>query len=122
MEKGEIDLAIKDLSKVIELNPNHALVHVKRAEAYMKKGEIDLAIRDYSKVIELFPDEAQSDYLFLRGVARLRIRDSEGAKEDFIAIQNKGSDISVLFLEKYGSITDAEEEFGVKLSETLSLC
>ena len=119
MEKGEIDLAIEDLSKVIDLNPNHALVHVKRAEAYMKKGEIDLAIRDYSKVIELFPDEAQSNYYFYRGIARLRIRDWEKAKEDFIAPQARRSDIVDLFFHMYSSITDFQEEFNVELPEDI---
>ena len=120
MEKGEIDLAIKDLSKVIELNPDYASAHVGRAQAYMEKGEIDLAIRDYSKVIELFSDEAQSDYLFPRGIARLRIRDWEGAKEDFIATQAKGSGSVDLFSERYGSITDFEEKFGVELPEDIA--
>lgn len=117
--KDEVDLAIKDYSKVIELNPNYTLAYVGRAETYMEKGEIDLAIRDYSKVIELFPDEAQSDYLFLRGIARLRIRDSEGAKEDFIATQAKGSDIVSLFSNRYSSITDFEKEFNVELPEDI---
>ena len=119
MEKGEIDLAIEDLSKVIDLNPNYAFAHAKRAEAYMKKGEIDLAIRDYSKVIELFPDEAQSEFLFLRGIARLRIRDWEGAKEDFIAAQAKGLDIVGLFSNWYSRITDFETEFNVELPEDI---
>lgn len=116
---GEIGLAIKDYSTVIELNPNYTLAYVGRAETYMEKSEINLAIADYGKVIELMPDEAQANYYFLRGIARLRIRDWEGAKEDFIASQNKGSDIIVLFFEKYRSITDFEEKIRVDLPEDI---
>ena len=119
MKRGEIDRAIEDYNKAIELQPNNTSIYIGRAKAYTEKGEIDLAIRDYSKVIVLLPDEAQSDYYFLRGITRLRIQDWEGATEDFIAIQNKGSDISALFFEKYSSITDVEEEFGVELPEDI---
>ena len=117
--KGESDLAVEDYNKVIELNPNYAFAYVGRAEVYMEKNEIDMAIVDYSKVIELMPDDAQANYYFLRGIARLRIRDWEGAKEDFIVSQNKGSDIIVLFFEKYRSITDFEEKIGVDLPEDI---
>ena len=119
-EKGEIDPAIEDLNKAIELNPNHALAYVNRAKAYMKKNEIGLAIADYSKVIELMPDEAQSDYYFFRGMARLRIQDWKVAKEDLIASQDKDSDIITLFSEKYSSIRDFEEEFEIELPKDIS--
>ena len=118
--KGELDLAIKDYSTVIELNPNYTLAYVGRAETYMEKNEINLAIADYSEVIKLMPDEAQVNYYFLSGIARLRIQDWKGAKEDFIASENKGSDIIALFFQKYRSITDFEKEFGVALPKDIS--
>ena len=119
MTNGEIDQAIEDYNKAIELNPNHAYAYSRRAKAYVENGEIDLAIRDYSKVIELFPDEAQSDYLFSRGIARLREQDWEGAKEDFITVQARGSDIVDLFSNSYGSVTNFKEEFSVDLPEDI---
>ena len=119
-KKGEIDLAIADYSKVIELNPNYTLAYVGRAETYMEKNEINLAIADYSKVIELMPDEAKPYHYFLRGIACLRVRNWQGAKEDFIASQSNGSDIIALFAEKYSSITVFEEEFRVELPKDIS--
>ncbi|MDE0484015.1 MAG: tetratricopeptide repeat protein [Candidatus Poribacteria bacterium] len=119
--EGEIDLAIKDYSTVIEVNPNYTLAYVGRAETYMEKNEINLAIADYSRVIELMPDDAQGNYYFLCGIARLHVKDWEGAKEDFIASENGGSDIIALFSEKYRSITDFEKEFGVTLPKDISV-
>ena len=119
-KKGEIDLAIAGYSKVIELNPNYTLAYVGRAKTYMEKNEINLAIADYSKVIELMPDEAKPYHYFLRGIACLRVRNWEGAQEDFIASQSNGSDIIALFAEKYSSITVFEEEFRVELPKDIS--
>lgn len=119
-EKGEINLAIKDYNKVIELNPNYALAHVRRAEAYMEKNEINLAIADYSKVIELMPDEAQANYYFLRGMARLRTQDWKGAIEDLTASRDRNLNISDSFSKEYKSITEFEEEFKVKLPRNIA--
>ena len=118
--KGKIDLAIEDYTKLIELNRNSVYPYRIRAEAYMQKNAIELAIADYSKEIELMPDEAQHYSYFLRGIARLRIQDWEGAKEDFIASQDKGGNIIAFWSEKYSTITDFEEEFGVELPEDIA--
>ncbi len=118
--KGKIDLAIKDYTKLIELDPNRVFLYDKRAGAYMQKNAIELAIADYSKLIELMPDDAQRYYYFLRGIARLRIQDWEGAKEDFIASQDKGGNLINSFSRDYRSIAAFEEEFGVELPEDIA--
>ena len=116
----QIDLAVKDYDKVIELNPDSSFAYFQRATVYENNGQIDLAIKDHSKVIELMPDEAKPYHYFLRGIARLRIQDWEGARADFIASENNGSDIIPLFSEKCSSITAFEEEFGVELPGDIS--
>ena len=118
--KGESDLAVEDYNKVIELNPNYAFAYVGRAEVYMEKNEIDMAIADYSKVIELMPDEAQSNYYFFRGIARLRIQYWKEAREDLTASQDRKLDISDSFSKEYKSITDFEEKFEVKLPKEIA--
>ena len=118
--KGKIDPAIEDLSIVIELNPNSASPYVSRAEVYIEKNEINLAIADYSKVIELMPDEAQANYYFLRGIARLRIQDWKGGIEDLTASQDRKLDIGDSFSKEYKSITDFEEQFEVKLPKDIA--
>ncbi len=55
MEKGEYDLAIVDLNKVIELNPKLARAYVSRGQIYLEKSDYDQAIIDLSKGMELDP-------------------------------------------------------------------
>ena len=109
----KFDLAIEDYSMVIKLDPNSPFAYSERANIYENNGKVNLAIEDHSKVIELMLDEARSYHYFLRGIARLRIQDWKGAKEDFIASKNGGSDIIALFSEKYGSTTDNKKNLGL---------
>ena len=48
VNKGEIDAAIQDYNKAIDLNPAEA--YNNRGVAYAKKGEFDLAIQGYTKM------------------------------------------------------------------------
>ena len=51
------DLAIRDYSKMLELEPDHIYVYNVRASLYAMVGRHDLALQDYSKTIELKPDQ-----------------------------------------------------------------
>jgi len=57
-EKKEYDMAIKEYSKAIRLDPNFVMAYVNRGRIYSRKNEFDLAIRDYTKAIKLNPTEA----------------------------------------------------------------
>lgn len=60
---GDLDGAIADYSKAIELNPTYDLVYYNRAIIYEKQGRLDEAVADYTKNLEL--DPANSDaYLY----------------------------------------------------------
>jgi tetratricopeptide (TPR) repeat protein len=50
-----LDLAIRDFSEVIRLNPEDDGAYMLRAGAYSQKGHLEPAIRDYQKSIELNP-------------------------------------------------------------------
>ena len=54
----EYELALTDVNKVIELDPNYAFAYLVRGNVHDKKKEYDLAIADYTKAIELKPDDA----------------------------------------------------------------
>lgn len=54
--KGEVDKAISDYTRAIEINPESADSFVMRAELYAAKGEHDKAISDYSNAIGLNAD------------------------------------------------------------------
>lgn len=57
LAKGDSDEAINNYSKIIELNPSHAIllssVYLNRGLCYRRKGLYDEAIEDYTKTIEL---------------------------------------------------------------------
>ncbi|MDA8005559.1 MAG: tetratricopeptide repeat protein [Alphaproteobacteria bacterium] len=54
--KDRCELAIKDFTRVIEINPDYPDAHYSRGVAYMLKGDPDRAIADYDRAIELNPD------------------------------------------------------------------
>jgi len=58
-EKGELDQAIDDFTKAIELDPKLAFAYNNRGNVYRKKGNYDQAISDYTKAIEIAPAETQ---------------------------------------------------------------
>lgn len=60
--KGQLELAIADYTKAIELNPQDAEAHGYRGDAYLEKGQHDQAIRDYTKAIQLNPKYAMVYY------------------------------------------------------------
>ena len=69
-DKGELDNAIKDYNKAIQLiqRPSDlASAHNNRGSAYVDKGELDNAIKDYNKAVQLNPDYAEAYYN--RGIA-----------------------------------------------------
>ena len=53
--RGEIDFAIGNFTRAIELNPQYARAYHSRGIAYKHKGEHDLAIDDFTHAIELNP-------------------------------------------------------------------
>ena len=58
--KAEIDRAIEDYTKAIELKPNLAEAYNNLGAAYSDKGEYDRAVADYTKAIELKPNLAET--------------------------------------------------------------
>ena len=58
--KGELDLAIQNYNKALELKPDYTDAYNNRGLAYGRKGELDLAIQNYDKALELKPDYAET--------------------------------------------------------------
>ena len=57
LAKGELDVALTNYSKSIELNPKNPSIYLNRAVAFYKKKDYEKAIADYDKVIEINPNE-----------------------------------------------------------------
>ena len=77
--KGEHDLAFKDYSKVIEINPDDADAYFCRGFIYELKRNSEEAIKDYDKAIELNPDHVDA-YIYRAGVTN---RDSALVIKDY---------------------------------------
>ena len=60
--KGNLDQAIADYTKAIELDPQYAKAYYNRGNAYSAKGNLDQAIADYTQVIGLEPQSVTAYY------------------------------------------------------------
>ena len=94
--KGDLDGAIVDFSKAIELDPKLAVAYHNRGTAKRIMGDLDGAIADSSKAIELDPQDAFAYYD--RGVTKQAKGDLDGAIADCSkAIELEPSNASAYF-------------------------
>ncbi len=70
LKLGELDQAIADYSKVIELNPDKVRAYYDRAVAKTELGNYEQAVADYDRAIELAPNN-ETIYLN-RGIAKMK--------------------------------------------------
>ncbi|GAB61050.1 MAG: tetratricopeptide repeat protein [Candidatus Jettenia sp.] len=61
-EQGNIENALKDVNRAIELHKNDAVAYCNRGVIYEKTGNVEHAIYDYNKSIDLNPDYAPAYY------------------------------------------------------------
>lgn len=81
----DLDGALADSDKALELMPNNPDVHETRAFVYLKMGEAEIAIREFDASLEIKPDQALS--LYGRGLARLKAGHArEGAADKASAL------------------------------------
>jgi len=79
--KGDLDGALADFNRAIELKPDFAVAYNNRALIKKQKGDPKGALEDYDKAIALKPDIAQ---IFVnRGALRRVSSDPDGALTDF---------------------------------------
>ena len=81
MKKGDLDGAIAEYSRALDLDPGALIARHNRGVARQKKGDIEGAIFDYSKAIESNPKDA--DTVMNRGIARHKKGDLRGAIADY---------------------------------------
>jgi Flp pilus assembly protein TadD len=75
LEAGDLNGAIADFSRAIEIEPNRAAAHRLRGSAHLRKRAFDKAKTDLDSAISLSPKDAVACYL--RGRAR-HLRDRDG--------------------------------------------
>lgn len=79
--KCDLDGAIRDYDKSIQINPADLISYLNRGLAKCNKGNIEDGIADYDKAIQL--DHNWGDSYFNRGIAKFKKGDIDGAIEDF---------------------------------------
>jgi tetratricopeptide (TPR) repeat protein len=111
LEKGDLDGAIADYTKAIELRPDYVKAYNNRGSARIEKGDLDGAIGDFSKAIELKPDHVNSYYG--RGNAKERKGDWDGAIADYTkAIETVPDTTNVYLQYAYYGRGNAKERKG----------
>src|ERR1039458_7799124 len=80
-QKGDLDGAMADYTKAIELKPDYAKAYSNRGLVKRGKGDLDGASADFNKTIELNPSLAQPYYN--RGNVKAENNDLYGAIADF---------------------------------------
>jgi len=78
--KGELDQALADYNRALELDPNLAGAYLDRGIVYSQKGDQDRAVTDYNRALELNPSDAKVYYN--RGLAYNRRGDWDQAIAD----------------------------------------
>jgi Tfp pilus assembly protein PilF len=57
MEKGDLDRAIEEINKGIDIDPNEAGAYKIRGAVYFKKGDLARGVADLHKTLELDPNQ-----------------------------------------------------------------
>ena len=85
-KKGDLDGALADFGRAIELNPQDATAYNNHGLAQMAKGDLDGALADYDRALQISPRNFQ--IRTNRGIVRQRTGDLDGALADYdIAIK-----------------------------------
>jgi len=81
LEKGEVDSALADYNKAVELKADDADLYVSRGRALYSKKAFDQSVKDYDKAIQLSPKTAVA---FLnRGASYEKLGDPRKALDDY---------------------------------------
>lgn len=75
------DKSIAAFSRALDFDPQHKIVRLSRASAYMKLGRLDEARADFDRVIANHPDYAKAYHL--RGLVHEKAGDGPAAFKDF---------------------------------------
>jgi tetratricopeptide (TPR) repeat protein len=84
IRQGRLKLAIEDLGRVVEWQPDNALAFFKRAELHRTLGDADVAIRDFSSAIRLEPKNVAA--LFARAELHRAKVERRRALADYAAV------------------------------------
>jgi tetratricopeptide (TPR) repeat protein len=95
----QLDVALKDCTRAIELSENAAMMLDSRAMVYFRLGQTEEARADLEAALKLSPGEAGS--LYMRGIIRARSNDPSGAAGDLALARLQNGEIDKTYA-RYG--------------------
>jgi tetratricopeptide (TPR) repeat protein len=82
-QRGEIDAALGDANKALELDSNNVEALALRAAVRTKKGDTSGVLADYNRIIDLVPSSHGVEVVYNnRSMIRLQRKDIDGALDD----------------------------------------
>ena len=80
-EQGDLDGAVADFGRAIELDPGYALAYLNRGNARSFQGNSEAAIIDFDRAVALDPGNAEAFYN--RGITKASLGNYEAAVADY---------------------------------------
>jgi len=96
---GDTQAAFRDFNEAISLNPYFSRPYFNIATIQSNKGDINGAIEDYNKVLDHAPRDQAA--LCLRGLARFKLKQNNGACDDWNKAADLGNDWALQMLRQY---------------------
>lgn len=98
--QGNLDKAIEEYKKAIELNPNHLKAHMNLGAVYMQQKKYDQAIEEFNTVVKLNYYYGKAHYNL--GYIYLLKGEKEKAEEELKILKMMGSGLADRLEEKMG--------------------
>jgi tetratricopeptide (TPR) repeat protein len=97
----QLQEAVDDCTKAGSLAPKIPQIFAYRGFAYLKLGQFDKALADYDAAFALTKSSDHADWLYVRGVAKLKKGDTAGGNADVASAKTMKADIADEYA-KYG--------------------
>lgn len=98
-ELNNLKGALEDVNKAIELDPSNSVALDSRAEIYFNLKEYQKAIENCNAALEI--DSSLTNCYFIRGRAKYRTNDKDGACEDWNKASNNGHEEAMKYIIDY---------------------
>lgn len=99
-DQGDLDQAIEEYKRAVELNPNHLKAYMNLGVVYMRQEKYDQAIEEFSAVVKLNYYHANAHYNL--GYIYILKGEKEKAQEELKVLKMIGSGLAERLEERMG--------------------